>query len=116
VTIDGHLLDHLKRCIRTAPSDQLLSLYQPPVGVTPEADAVLLLLFAYKQLRGDEDIPVTTLNAALIQSGCRVKRLDRILKDYLHNRSIVRTGRGKGGKYRLTNLGFQKAEGLLLRS
>ncbi len=98
---------------RIASPPQALSLRQLPAGTTPEADAVLLLLLGYQRLRNEDEVPATTLNAALAQSGCRIKRLDRILKAYLNDRSIVRTGRGKGGRYRLTNLGLHKAEGLL---
>jgi hypothetical protein len=98
---------------RMAPQPHPLSLRQLPTGTSPEADAVLLLLFGYQRLRNEDDVPATTLNASLAQSGCRTTRLDRILKVYLNARSIVRTGRGKGGRYRLTNVGLQKAESLL---
>jgi hypothetical protein len=98
---------------RVAASPRALSLRQLPAGKTPEADAALLLLFGYQRLRNEDDVPATTLNAALAQSGCRTIRLDRILKAYLNDRSIVRTGRGKGGRYRLTNLGLHKAEDLM---
>jgi hypothetical protein len=68
------------------------------------------LLLGHKQLRNEEDVPVTVLTEALKQSGCRVKRLDRILTVYTKDHSVVRSGRGKGGKYRLTNLGLKRAE------
>lgn len=107
--------DDFKSLFRMRPHEQLLSLHQPPTGRTPEADAALLLLFGYTRYRHEEEVPVTTLNAALTQSGCHVRRLDRILKEYLRDRSIVRSGRGKGGRYRLTNLGVHKAERLLAK-
>ena len=71
------------------------------------------LLFGHKRLREEEDIPVTVLTEALKQSGCPVKRLDRILTIYTKDHSVLRSGRGKGGKYRLTNLGLKKAEALV---
>jgi hypothetical protein len=100
----------LAKLFRVSPQTQLLSLRQPPGGQYPEADAVLLLLLGHKRLRNEEDVPVTVLTEALKQSGCRVKRLDRILTVYAKDHSVVRSGRGKGGKYRLTNLGLKKAE------
>jgi hypothetical protein len=100
----------LVKLFRVSPQTQLLSLRQPPGSKYPEADAVLLLLLGHKQLRNEEDVPVTVLTEALKQSGCHVKRLDRILTVYTKDHSVVRSGRGKGGKYRLTNLGLKKAE------
>ena len=106
----GHRDVDLVKLFRVSPQTQLLSLRQPPGSKYPEADAVLLLLLGHKQLRNEEDVPVTVLTEALKQSGCRVKRLDRILTVYTKDHSVVRSGRGKGGKYRLTNLGLKKAE------
>jgi hypothetical protein len=106
----GHRDVDLVKLFRISPQTQLLSLRQPPVGRYPEADAILLLLLGHKRLRHEEDVPVTVLTEALKQSGCRVKRLDRILTVYTKDHSVVRSGRGKGGKYRLTNLGLKKAE------
>ena len=103
----------LAKLFRVSPQTQLLSLCQPPGGKYPEADAVLLLLLGHKRLRNEEDVPVTVLTEALKQSGCRVKRLDRTLTVYTKDHSVVRSGRGKGGKYRLTNLGLKKAEIML---
>ena len=109
----SHRDAELAKLFRVSPQTQLLSLRQPPGGKYPEADAVLLLLLGHKRLRNEEDVPVTVLTGALKQSGCRVKRLDRILTVYTRDHSVVRSGRGKGGKYRLTNLGLKKAEIML---
>ena len=98
----------LAKLFQVSPQTQLLSLRQPPGGEYPEADAVLLLLLGHKRLRNEEDVPVTVLTEALKQSGCPVKRLDRILTIYTKDHSVLRSGRGKGGKYRLTNLGLKK--------
>ncbi len=106
-----HDLD-LAQLFQVSPQTQLLSLRQPPGGTYPEADAVLLLLLGHKRLRNEEDVPVTVLTEALKQSGCPVKRLDRILTIYTKDHSVLRSGRGKGGKYRLTNLGLKKADGI----
>lgn len=110
---EGHRDANLATLFRVSPQTQLLSLRQPPMGKCPEADAVLLLLLGHKRLRNEEDVPVTVITEALKQSGCPVKRLDRILTIYTKDHSVVRSGRGKGGKYRLTNLGLKKAESML---
>ena len=107
----GHGVD-LAQLFQTSPHSQLLSLHQPPGGDYPEANAVLLLLLGHKRLRNEEDVPVTVLTEALKQSGCPVKRLDRILTIYTKDHSVLRSGRGKGGKYRLTNLGLKKADAM----
>jgi hypothetical protein len=110
---EGRHDSNLSTLFRTSPQTQSLTLRQPPGGRSPEADAVLLLLFGHKQLRDEDEVPVTVLTEALKQSGCPVKRLDRILMSYTKDHSVVRTGRGKGGKYRLTNPGLKKAEALV---
>lgn len=102
----------LAKLFRISPQTQLLSLREPPGGKYPEADAVLLLLLGHKRLRNEEDVPVTVLTEALKQSGCPAKRLDRILMIYTKDHSVLRSGRGKGGKYRLTNLGLKKVEAI----
>ncbi len=107
----GHDVD-LAQLFQVSPQSQLLSLCQPPDGKYPEADAVLLLLLGHKRLRNEEDVPVTVLMEALKQSGCPVKRLDRILTIYTQDHSVLRSGRGKGGKYRLTNLGLKKVDAM----
>ncbi|HKN87951.1 MAG TPA: hypothetical protein VJV04_13905 [Nitrospiraceae bacterium] len=103
----------LAKLFQVSPQTQLLSLCEPPGGKYPGADAVLLLLLGHKRLRNEEDVPVTVLTESLKQSGCPVKRMDRILTVYMKDHSVVRSGRGKGGKYRLTNLGLKKAEIML---
>ena len=107
----GHKED-LAKLFEVSPQTQLLSLRQPPRGEYPEADAVLLLLLGHKRLRNEEDVPVTVLTEALKQSGCPVKRLDRILTIYTKDYSVIRSGRGKGGRYRLTNLGLKKVDAI----
>jgi hypothetical protein len=109
----GHRDANLATLFRVSAQTQLLSLRQPPGGKYPEADAVLLLLLGHRRLRNEDDVPVTVLTEALKQSGCPAKRLDRILTIYTKDHSVLRSGRGKGGKYRLTNLGLKKAESMI---
>jgi hypothetical protein len=100
---------HVPPFIRVDQQTNALSLRMLPSGGNPPADAALLLLLGHQQIHGKDDIPVTDLTEALKQSGCPVRRLDRALSIHLRDHSVVKSGRGKGGRYRLTNLGIKKA-------
>ena len=78
----------------------------------PEANLALLLLLGYRDIRSLEEVPVLTLKEALKHSSYPVLRLDRVLNKYRKDRFLLKIGRGKGGKYRLTPLGVQKAYAL----
>lgn len=84
----------------------------PPNGDTRDADAVLLVLYGYKQTWGTEEVKVTSLKTALNVSGLRPERIDKTVAPYMHQGLILKTGRGPGGKYRLTNPGLERAEAL----
>lgn len=98
--------------IRHDPRSRVISLRVLPEGEEREADAALLLLLAYKQARAEDEVSVTVLKEALSQSGCPVPRLDRALALQVKEHLVLKTGRGKGGKYRLTNKGLARAEAL----
>jgi len=100
---------HVPPFIRVDRHTNALSLRALPSAGNAAAEAALLLLLGYKQLHGKDDVPVTDLTEALKQSACPVRRLDRALSIHLRDHSVVKSGRGKGGRYRLTNLGIKKA-------
>jgi hypothetical protein len=100
---------HVPSFVRVDQQTNALSLHVLPSGGNAPADAALLLLLGHHQIHGKDDIPVTDLTEALKQSGCPVRRLDRTLSIHLRDHSVVKSGRGKGGRYRLTNLGIKKA-------
>ena len=100
---------HVPPFIRVDRKTNALSLCVLPSGGTPDPDAALLLLLGHKEVHGTDDVPATDLIEALKQSGCPVGRLDRALAIHLRDHSVVKSGRGKGGRYRLTNLGIKKA-------
>ena len=87
----------------------LLLCRTPLPGKEPEANLTLLLLLGYRELRAVEEVPVLTLKQALKHSSFPVLRLDRVLNQYRKERFVIKIGRGKGGKYRLTTLGVHKA-------
>jgi hypothetical protein len=89
---------------------RLVSLTVHPTGDSRDADALLLLLWGYKVSRGLIEVPVTLLKDSLEQSGIRAGRIDRAMAPHLNANLVLKGGHGKGGKYRLTNIGSARAE------
>ena len=84
-----------------------------PEGPLRTADTVLLLLLGYRELRGFGEISALVLNKGLKSAGFSQFRLDRIMTPYLKDRLVLRSGVGKGGRYRLTTRGVEKAQDLV---
>ena len=84
-----------------------------PDGPTRIADTVLLLLLGYRELRGLSQISALLLNQGLRSTGFDDFRLDREMAPYLKARLILRSGVGKGSRYRLTTRGMKKAQELV---
>ena len=84
-----------------------------PDGSTRIADTVLLLLLGYRELRGLSQISALLLNQGLRSAGFDDFRLDRELAPYLKARLVLRSGVGKGSRYRLTTRGVKKAHELV---
>jgi hypothetical protein len=55
---------------------------------------------------------VTKLTEAMALSGLKVVRVDRAIDPHTTAGLVLKSGRGKGGKYRLSNTGLQRAEQL----
>ena len=104
-------LDHL---FQNDPHSSSLILTFPLPEHLKEASTILLLLLGYRELRAITDVSVIVLKQSLKHSQWSVSRLDRILKNYSKDRFVMKIGRGKGGKYRLTHLGIQKAREKML--
>ena len=84
-----------------------------PDGPTRIADTVLLLLLGYRELRGLSQISALLLNQGLRAAGLDDFRLDREMAPYLNARLVLRSGVGKGSRYRLTTRGVKKAQELV---
>ena len=84
-----------------------------PEGPTRIADTVLLLLLGYRELRGLSQISALLLNQGLESAGFDDYRLDREMAPYLKARLILRSGVGKGSRYRLTTRGVKRAQELV---
>ncbi|MDE0146367.1 MAG: hypothetical protein OXL95_10910 [Nitrospira sp.] len=84
-----------------------------PDGPTRIADTVLLLLLGYRELRGISHASALDLNQGLRSAGFDDFRLDREMAPYLKARLVLRSGVGKGSRYRLTTRGVKQAQELV---
>ena len=102
-------LPHFEKIFETAAHSSILISRTPPSGKDAEAKLALLLLLGYLELRGVSEVSVLALKQAIKHSMHPVLRLDRVLGGYIKDRFVIKIGRGKGGRYRLTPLGIKKA-------
>lgn len=100
----------VKRLFVIHRGGKLLSLAFAPQGEDRTQAAFLLLLYGYKRLMDLEESPVTLLKEGLEQSGFNVNRIDRIAIPLIREALVLKGGKAKGGRYRLTNLGESRAE------
>jgi hypothetical protein len=87
-------------------------------------DALFLLLYGYRLLLGMSEVPVSSLNRSLVESGCAKELnmlerfafadarldVDRLADSSVANRLLLKHGLSKGGFYRLTDTGLGKAK------
>jgi hypothetical protein len=87
----------------------LVSLKALPRGEDRDRDALLLILYGFKTLLGEDLVRVTQLKRALKQTGCSVDRIDRVAAKYIEAGYVNKSGMNKGGRYSLTNRGVEYA-------
>ena len=88
----------------------LVTLRYPPQGNNRAEVALVLLLFGFRELAKQEEVPVMTLKDALEQSGLRIERVDRTAYLPIKEGLVLKGGKkGPGGSYRLTNAGLTRA-------
>ncbi|HLB86682.1 MAG TPA: hypothetical protein VJK29_03430 [Terriglobales bacterium] len=78
------------------------------VPATPQ-DAALLVLLGQKDLRNNHSSTGQEIGDGLAQSGQPVERVDRILDKAIQEALVMKIGRGRSTRYRLTNQGLHKA-------
>jgi hypothetical protein len=93
----------------------LVTLRIPPTGENRSADATRLVLYGFRRLLGQEDVLVTRLKASLAQSGVAPERVDRAATPLVEAQEVIKTGAGKGGRYRITNTGIRVANETIRR-
>jgi hypothetical protein len=84
-----------------------------PTGEDRHRAAVLLTLLGYLRLKRMDEVGVTKLKASLQSSGSAPDRVDRAATPSVVDGLLMKSGSGKGGKYRLTNKGIVKTEELV---
>jgi len=89
---------------------RVISATVPP---NSETDAVLLILYGQKHYRNNENPTGSEIMDGMVQSGYRTTRIDRILSSLFDEGSVIITGAHRGKRYRLTNQGFTRAEGIV---
>jgi len=88
---------------------RIISLTAPP-ELAPEA--ALLILLGQKQLRSNEAVTGAEMMDGLHQSGFRMARADRLLDNLASGGLVIRSGAHRGTRYRLSNTGLTRAQGI----
>jgi hypothetical protein len=89
----------------------VVSLRVMPTTAKADADAIMLLLYAYNRMKNQYDVATTQLGQAAKQTGIRADRLDRIVAQ--NREYIIKSGFKKGVRYGLNNLGIKRSEELI---
>ena len=100
----------LPTLVHDDPKTPVLICRMLPTGPSKEADTTLILLLGYHLLRHYTEVPAILLTQSLKRAGLSVTRLDRVLARYLREHIVLKTGKGKGGKYRLSKRGVELAQ------
>jgi len=90
-------------------SGRIVSLTALPA--TPE-DAALLIMLGHRDLRQNPTVTGQEIGDGLAQSGRPVPRVDRIMESAIDEAAVLKTGVKRATRYRLTNQGLVKAQGL----
>lgn len=90
--------------------ERVISLTVPPDS---ETDAALLILYGQRHYRNNENPTGSEIIDGMEQSGYRTPRIDRILLALSTEGAVIITGAHRGKRYRLTNQGFTRAEGIV---
>jgi len=75
-------------------------------------DSSLLIMLGHKEIRNNISVTGQEIGDGLAQSGRPVPRVDRIMEKSLADAFVLKTGRNRATRYRLTNQGYAKAMAL----
>jgi hypothetical protein len=89
----------------------VISLRLLPKTDSRAADAVVMILYGFRALKSQIDVPAADLIQGLRQSGISLDRIDRVLAPY--DQYVQRGGTKRGSRYALTNPGVSHAEKLV---
>jgi hypothetical protein len=104
------LPESLAKIVRT--DDKAIFLATVPETEQPSADALLILLLAYKVMRNLKMVSGADLMESMERSGIEAQRIDRAFGHYLGGTQalVMKMGIRRGVKYRLTDRGIAKAK------
>lgn len=91
--------------------DGTVSLKVLPKGKDKDADALLLILYGFQKLKGQDNIFGTRMSKAAQISGVSVSRIDKALER--HSDYYIRGGQRRSANYTLNNQGITKAEEIM---
>jgi hypothetical protein len=108
----GSLPDALVKIVRSDDKDIFLATV--PATSYPAADALLILLWAYKLMRNEDAVSGADLLESLKKSGIKTQRIDRAFAHYLGGTQalVAKMGIRRGVKYKLTERGISKTKEL----
>ncbi len=72
-------------------------------------DAILLIVYGQKAMRGNETVTGSEVMDGLTVSGLRVGRADRLLEKAGSSGDVIVIGTGRAKRYRISNAGMNKA-------
>jgi hypothetical protein len=75
-------------------------------------DTALLIMLGHKELRNNVAVTGQEIGDGLAQSGRPVGRVDRVMEKPIADSLVLKSGIKRSTRYRLTNLGLQKALGV----
>ena len=107
---DALTQEQLRHVFMVDDKRELVTLRALPRGDDRHSQGIALVLYGYRSLRQEDEVLVTRLKASLEASGSVPDRIDRAAAPLLTRQSVVKSGAGKGGRYRLTNSGVKEAE------
>jgi hypothetical protein len=77
-----------------------------------DSDAALLVLYGQRIFRKNETVTASEVRDGLEHSGYRFARVDRLMQPLCDEGLVIKIGAKKATRYRLTNPGYAKADGL----
>jgi hypothetical protein len=93
----------------TRVEDRVVSLTNKPDTIE---DAALLLMLGQRTFRANDSVTGGEVISGLRQSGINVGRVDWRLDKLAGEGLIIKIGSGRASRYRLTNQGMNKAQGI----
>ena len=77
-----------------------------------DAEAILMLVLGQRHYRSNEGVTGSEIMDGLQQSGYTLGRIDRHMDKFVAEGLVIRIGKARGTRYRLTNQGLQKAQSI----